>query len=328
MRAIYLFGVAVALAVGGLVGGYVWGSAPRSTAISPTAIRTGFDPQVVDIGPVPWNSTGRAEAVFRNGSAEDVTIASIRASCNCTGFRASDYTGKTVPAGDAIDFGADVQTGLHLGSRTTEVELMLTSGAIHSLVIDFECYSTYVVEPREVPFGEIELSESDATRDARVVLFRSDSAEIVAVDPDVAWVDASCVKSGAGVTQIALHPRADALTHGQHVGTVHVSTTDPYVPEFAIRVKATGVADLRPVPAHVFVRRGREGAVTVLDRNGRVVHISEYGGDTEGMTIGTRLKTQLYLIPAQDAPITAKPRIIWVGDDSGRRSRFFVTITE
>lgn len=181
---------------------------------------------------------------------------------------------------------------------------MLTSGAIHSLVIDFECIPGYTVEPREVAFGEIELADVDATREAQVILFRSDCARIVAVEPDVAWIDGSYVESGPGVMQVALHARVDALSHGQHVGTVHVLTTDPYVPQFSIRATATGIDDLRPVPAHVFVRRGREGAVTVLDRNGHVVDISEFGGDTDGLTIGTRMKSQLYLIAASDVVIT------------------------
>ncbi len=312
-----------------------WSAArPPAAVATPPAVaweESRFEPARIELGDIPWNAEVPFRATFHNRKPEEVVIASIKADCLCTGVDPDDFVGRVIPPQGSLEISGGLNPWRRLGERTAEIELMLGSGAIYALSLSYNGFATYTFEPAEVRFDEVTVDVGDGSvveAPVQHVVFRSKDAKVVETRADVAWLDIGREETGDGVTQLALRPAPERMPHGEKLATVHVKTDDPYEPEFSFRVWATGVSDLIPNPGHVFVRRGRESAVSIRDREGKPATIEEIEGETEGLTLRKRWNSSLSITADKEFALGGPARTLWVSDASGKRTRFFVTVTE
>lgn len=299
---------------------------------APTRQATGFRPATIELGAQPWHASVPFSSRWDNHLGERAIVAAVRASCNCTDINPNAYVGRTIEAGDSLEIAARLDTGGRPGRHSAEVQLMLASGAIYVLTIDYETVATYTVLPERLRFERVRLDIEDDDSDAvQTLVFRSDTAALLGnPTSNVPWLEAAVAEGVGNEAQISVHVVKRYLPHGRNTAMLTVNTTDPYRPRFTIPVDVEGVAALRAVPGHAFLdaeRRG-EAIVRLVDAEGRRARIRELTADSPDIKLVKRIfEGELLVMLNPDARSSASgPYIVRVTDEAGNRTRFFVSI--
>jgi hypothetical protein len=286
---------------------------------------SGFHPATVELGRLPWHSTAEFSTDFVNREDETVVVAAVKSSCGCTGFDPKDYIGKTVRPGAALAVAGRLETTSRLGKRDSEIELMLTSGAIYVATIRYDGYATYDFSPRMLDFGAVDLdSLSGPTKE---VVFRSDVSRVKEVEVDAPWASASR-RSEGGVTTVFVGVDAQRLPHGKNFAQVTVHTSDAFQPEFSFRVSAEGVAALRASPGHVFASGQREAVVSFYHADGTPARIQNVTPEDPHLRFVKRYGSVLAITAQPGATPSSEARVFWVTDDQGAKTRFFYSLVK
>ncbi|MBU0638267.1 MAG: DUF1573 domain-containing protein [Planctomycetes bacterium] len=331
--------VGVAVVIVAVVGAYLLGSSRRegvyapptneSEFVSPPALESfvGFDPLEMDLGRQPWHSEIPFTATFANQTAQAVTIAAVRSPCGCMGLDRVAYTNRLVEPGTTMELDGVLEVGGRLGEQSVEIQVLLTTGAMHTAFLTYEGFATYTYSPESVSFEEVDLDD-EASGQVKTVVFVSETAAIVG-EPrtDARWLNAGVYEHESGQTEIALHVDKTCLPHGENVGRAFITTDDPWRPEFSLTVRATGVAALRPVPAHVFVRRGTKVSVRFVGRDGDSAPIMRINAESDTLRLGGSPDglTVTVSVTADGGPRTSA---VWVTDAKDRKTRFLVSVID
>lgn len=299
---------------------------PSPAVVEAAPEATGFRPARIALGPVPWHSTTPFQATFHNARSDEVIVAELDAAADFATINREDVVGRVILPGEEFELRGEIASGGRLGTRTSDIELMLTNGAIYRLTVEFDCFPTYTVQPPSLSFEEVDL---DAELDdcTQTIVFRSESARIQHMRADVPWLEAAQVDPDSDPVQLAVHVRRDVIPHGRNVGTLHVTTDDPYQPEFYIRVAAHAVSRLRASPGHLFLRRNQEGMVRFTATDGTPARIALFETDAEGLVIMER-RGGLVVRPDADYSEFGETVILWVTSEQGARTRVLLTVRE
>lgn len=175
--------------------------------------RTGFSPLEVDLGKQPWFASVPFETAFVNAGPEPVTIATVKTSCGCTTIDARVFVDRTVARGAQVPVRGEVHLNGQLGRRAETIDLLLTTGAVHTVVISFETYATYRVVPETLDLGRVDLDAGDDVSASAV--FTSDTESIIGTpSSDVPWLEAAVEQRGAGESLIVVHLVKRHAAHG------------------------------------------------------------------------------------------------------------------
>jgi len=218
--------------------------------------------------------------------------------------------------------------GRHIGERSNEVELMLTSGAIYILRLKYDGYATYFFQPTALDFGAVDLdNDEDATQS---VVFSSTTARVTSdIVVDSAWLQVGRHERSNEETEIAVHVSKRNLPHGKNYARVTVRTTDPFKPEFSFRVSAEGVSEVRAIPGHLFLKPRREGMVRFVDADGRAVRIGSVDAELPGFNVVKRPgNSSLSLTYMGDGRSPDDAAVFWMTTESGIRCRFLVSVVD
>ena len=312
-----------------VVAGLAGCAIPRSRDIaarSPT--RTGFLPSEIDFGSVPWHSSQDFAIEFLNAESSSITIAALKATCACTGFDPAAYVGRTISPGDSIEIVGKLDTGERLGSRKAELELMLDSGTIYWLALKYQGYATYTCMPDSVAFQAVDLDDEEDQSDCtQTISFRSADVVVTAVDPQASWLEAGVYDTGPSDTPIWVHVVKTRLPHGKNVGLVNVTTSDPFRPQFSVRVTANGVSKLRALPGHVVLRPNQEARVMFVRSDGTLAQLTAIQPDSNDIRAVIQPQRASVLIAAnEDSAADNKTRVVRVTDANGYVTRVLVTV--
>ena len=319
---------AIIILLGAVAGAFIVGRLSSSARLPLGRQRTtGFEPARIDLGRQPWYTSVPFTAKFVNRRDEAAIIAAVKSACGCTGIDAKRYVGRTVEPGESLELAGELSTRHALGQRTAEVELMLTSGAIYVLTLEYEGYATYACQPQSLEFEGVDLDSEDEV--IQSAIFTSQTARVVELVPDAPWLEAGYHDRGGGQTELAVRIAKENLPHGKNYATLNVVTSDPFKPEFSIRVMAEGVAQVRAIPGHLILRNRQDGIVRFVDRNGESVEIESVEPEPADFSIyrqpGSSTLRLRYV--GKEAP-GAGARVLWVTTSAGTRTRFLVTVLE
>ncbi|MBW7904432.1 MAG: DUF1573 domain-containing protein [Phycisphaerae bacterium] len=276
------------------------------------------------MGRVPWESVHAIRTRLINRGAESIRIATLRASCDCTGFDPSPYLGQEVPPGGALDLSFNLRTGRRLGSRQSEIEVLTETGAVYWFSVRYDGFATFTWSPPELTFGAVDLDD-EAEDVVQPVVFRSAAARIESVKSDAPWLEATWDDSRPGEAIIYVHVAKRHLAHEMQFATLMVTTSDAYVTTFAIRVSARGVAALRALPGHVFVRRGRAGGVMLLRADGTMARLESVTAESHDLGI-TFVPGSSDVRVEPEVTCAAGVHRVHVRDATGYTTRFLVSV--
>ena len=312
--------VVLALALGGCT------SAPKAAPRAPALSAPLFQPREIDLGRVPWESEHAIATRLINHGAQSIRVAAMTASCDCAGFDPARYVGREIAPGAAMELSFNIRVGQRLGSRRSEIELLTEAGTVYWFSIRYDCFATFVCSPSELIFKAVHLDAEEDSDDAvHSVVFRSDTARIERVESDAPWLDATWDDSRQEEAIIYAHIARDHLAHEWQVATLRVATTDPYVSMFPIRVSARGVAALRAIPGHVFVRRGRSAGVMFVRADGAMGRIESVDSDSRDFNVEfVPGSSQVRIEPGLASTIGVHR--FHVRDTSGVTTRFLVSV--
>jgi len=159
-------------------------------------------------------------------------------------------------------------------------------------------------------------------------MFMSQSARITGpARVDSPWLEAGWHDRGTGETEIAVRVLSRNLPWGKSLGRIWLRADDPTRPEFSLGVQATGVAALRAVPSHVFLRPGRSERVRFITRDGLTAGISSVIDAPDGIDAclsdgGSEL---IVTLNGSGSPGSGAIR---VADRHGARAKVIVTAVE
>ncbi|MBU0638455.1 MAG: DUF1573 domain-containing protein [Planctomycetes bacterium] len=324
--------LSVAAIGGAIVGAYAVGnrhsipSSPKAK-VAPSAGYVGFHPGLIDAGKHPWYAEVPFEAVFVNDSAEPLTVATIGSSCGCIVLDRGSPTDAVVPAGQELRLAGTLDVGPVAGEHTKKIDLLLSSGAIHTVFLKFFAYQTYDVRPRYLKFDAVNLD--DETDDAIAsVIFTSDTATFIE-EPvtDSPWLQAGLHDRRNGETEIAVRVVKRNLPYGKNFGRVTLATDDPTRPAFTIPIHAEGVAQLRPVPSHVFLRAGEERQVRFILADGATARIASFSADNDALAVALVPDNGALAVSVARGHLTSAA-LVCVEDERGKKSKFLVSCVE
>jgi hypothetical protein len=243
---------------------------------------SGFDPARLWLDRQPWYARVPFGASYVNGSERPVRIETVHKSCGCM-LMDDDLAGVELEPGARLEVCGEIETGPSAGVRRQEIALILDTGAIHRLEIDYQVYATYQCLP-EALAATVSLGGAGAGPTVLRSVFRSSDAALVGdAVCDSPWMQAHLVPAPPDTEiVVALDPRY--LAHGPNYGSVHLTTDDPGRPEFSIPVVVQAVAALRPVPEVAFLSAGESRVVTFLTAAGQVACVTTVESDTETVT--------------------------------------------
>jgi hypothetical protein len=249
--------------------------------------RVGFDPPVLDLGRVPWETEHPVSAKLVNHSSEPIRIAALRSSCDCTGLTTSDYVNREIGPGQALAINAALRVGGALGQRNSEIQVLTDKGTVYWLGIRYDGYATFTWQPGELDFGSVDISTDDDEGDeaVRTLVVRGERVRVTGVDSNVPWVDAAWDEVRPGEATVYVHVTRRNLAHDTQIGLLTVHTDDPHRAKFSVRVRVTGVAALRALPGHAFVRRGRSTTVHLVRADGTRCSVASAEADENGLRI-------------------------------------------
>lgn len=280
----------------------------------------GFEEDVLDFGERPWNTAAPFEAVFRNSSKEPVVVETVGTSCGCTGVDAAAYAGRRLAPGEKLVISGRLETGLKPGRQTQQVDVLLDSGVVHTARLRATVVAGYEVSAAQVDFGELDLCE-EAPPEPRVVLFRSEQAEVVALRSGAPWAEAGTYERPDGTLEIVLNPRVEDLAFGLNHGTLEVETSDPQNPVARIALRATGKAAVRPFPSRVMLSADRAELVRFATVDGARTRVVEARA---GAGLECELLEDGYVVRIAGVQPTPAGGVVWVRDEEGRRAKVVV----
>ncbi|MFH1747470.1 MAG: DUF1573 domain-containing protein [Planctomycetota bacterium] len=284
----------------------------------------GFSPLEIDLGSQPWFAEVPFTATFINDSLDPVTIATLKSSCGCMAIDMSSYVNRIVESGERLAIEGELHIGAGLGQRSKEIELLLDSGIVYTVLLNYAAYSTYCVLPDHLDFGEVDLDDEADDAIASAV-FSSETAQITAQPTvDLPWLEVGLNRRGERETEIIVRVAKRNLPYGKNFGKIRVTTDDPTHPQFTLSVRAEGSAQLRPVPSHVFLRLGETRKVGFITREGLTARLLSVSADNDSVVAsvdedGLAVSVSLKDDGLQDAVV------VCVTTQRGLTSRFLVT---
>lgn len=293
-------------------------------ALAPAEV--GFDTATIDLGRVPWYSRMPFEAKFSNGSGSPVKIMAVKPSCGCTGIDVFKYSGLVLNPGESCTLTGAVELGKDAGSFDRPVDVLLDSGAIHTLRIVYEAFATYRVNSDRLQFGDVDL-DSDQEY-VQSVLFTSQTAKIVAdkMTADAPWLDLAARNTGPGETEITVRIRKRNLPPGQRVVQVNVMTNDPYRMYFPLFVEFNGISELTAVPPQLFLSVGEQGCIRVVRTNGETSRILDVRClDRDALHVTIDASREFFCVRAAGIPARESFPLSILAE-GGRRAAAAVTV--
>jgi len=286
----------------------------------------GFALKVLDLGRHPWHSQVEFEVDFENWTQSTVVVAALKASCDCTAVDPEQHVGREVPPGKSVTMKGVLETGSKTGKRGSELALLLDTGAVHALNIEFEVYPTFELRPGRLDFV-VNLDDHQDDSDAvQLVDFVSETSRIAAPpSADVAWLEA-IVDESAGGAALHVHVLKDRLTFGDNHGQIRLEIEDPLVRTWLIPVTATGKSDLRAIPGRVFVRVGEAKRVRLVDRDGVTVQVAS--AVPEHTSVRCALSGGHLIIELGDGPFLSGWIPVEIIGVNGRRTTVLVRVME
>lgn len=287
------------------------------------ALKAGFERPDIDLGLHPWYSRVPFSALFVNRTLEPLRIVTARTSCGCTGVDVGALRGRLVVPGESIAVTGEMELGGRPGRHVETVDLLLESGAVHTLRVGGDVYAPYTVVPDTVDFGPVDLSK-DGYEPVEVVVFRSQEAELLEVSADSAWAEAGFRDLGSGEVEVAVALKTGRLPFGRSRARLVLHTSDPGRPAFSLWVHAAGVSGLRPVPSRVLLSGSAVREVRFVAPDGDPQPVTIERIEPSGLPVSVSPDaTKLLVGPVRGLP--AQGGAIRVRDAAGRSSQVIVT---
>ena len=298
--------------------------APQSDAnVRAQAAFVGFEPALIDLGPLPWFSQEPFEAVFVNRGETAVRVAVVRADCGCMGLDSGAYMDTVVEAGGELAVGATLDVGPGPGQETKQIDLMLDSGAVHTAFVKYKVVATYSCRPGKLAFARVGLDHAEQETLASAI-FSSPTARIVDFSVDSPWLNVGLDERDNGETEIVVELVKRNLVHGMNYGRVDFVTDDSARPQFTLPVEAEGVSQLRPVPGRVFLRVGEQKTVRfVRGADAEALRLVSAGAEGEAVAVSINAD-QTTVSVALRSKSAVGPVVVSVTDDRGLTATFLV----
>jgi hypothetical protein len=229
----------------------------------------------VFLGEIPWNTTIPFRVEFQNNSPEAVSIVAVQTSCGCTKVNTDDLTARELPPGAVLYVSGSVHSGQRVGLRRESIDVMLDSGLVRTVRLEYRVLSTYEVRPLGIEFDAVALPAPATNQAVRTALFTSHGASLSDVSSSVPWVQLGIRGLGERETEIAIALRPEFLRDGLNEGTVFVETDDLRRPVEVLSVRAQARAALRAVPGSLFLRDVDEQTVYLVGDQGDRVPVAQ-----------------------------------------------------
>lgn len=303
-------------------------SQPKPDPVAHRGASVTFEPALVDLGRIPWGTEHAVTTRLENHGPEPLSVAAIRATCECTGFDPAEYVGRTIAPGEAMPLVLRLRIGTRLGSHQSEIELMTARGTVYWFYIHYDAFATYTCVPEEVNFKDIALDDYDDSCElVQAVVFRSEAARIERIDSNTLWLESSWEDVRPREATVYVHVVREHLAHGEQVGALTIATDNPYHPEFPIRVTAYGRSALRAYPGHAFVRAGASARVMFIRPDGAKAEIVSAAPEDNGVRVEFVRGSNVVTVEA-DASAPPSVHRVRVKDEAGLSTRFIVSVVK
>ncbi len=186
--------------------------------------------------------------------------------CDCL-FSAAEYEGKTVAPGGSMTLQFRLRLGVQARELLRHIEIRLASGERIPVTAHARVVATYSLSTGLIAFGDVPLLGGEHA--AKSVRFTSSTVQLVDARGDREWVHAEVSPLGPHESEVVITLLSERLPSGTNSANVVLATDDPRRPQSAVRVTATGIAELRPYPAQVIVPAQEAMAVKVFRRDGQ-----------------------------------------------------------
>lgn len=234
-----------------------------------------FSSAQVDFGGLPWNTEMPFELEFRNYASSPATIVAVQPSCGCTDVNTAEIVDREIRPGDAVYLSGLLRSGERVGLHQEHIDVMLASGLVRTVHLEYEVIASYEVRPGEIVFAPVAVSLASQERMVRTIVFNSLGAGLSRVSSSVPWVESATRQLNDRETEIAVAIRPELMDPGLNEGIVFVETDDANRAVQTVSVRAELRAALRAVPRRLFLRDGDEGVVYLVNDKGDRVPISE-----------------------------------------------------
>lgn len=286
----------------------------------------GFAETFVDIGQVPWGTDVPVSLAFANGSDEPVTIESVEASCGCALVLDADgCRGRALLAGDQIQVDVSLGAGTKPGLNEAFVKVGLADGRSRGALVRWDVVPSWTLSADLVQFGKVYLDEPEVP--AVTVAFSSHSCTLVAVQPDVSWLECEAQSLGPGGRDawLTLRLKKERLSPGVNRGMLMVTTTDRTVPTARVLVTALGSTALVPYPYHLVLVPGSSGAIRFSEETGRACTLVSAEATHPAIRVQLR-DSGLVQCSFEAGPMPRGPVPLVVRDESGRRGCALISV--
>jgi len=247
-----------------------WGEPPAEAA---------FVPPVIELGEHDWCTQVSFTAEFVNSERQPVTIADVKANCECTVIDSERYTGAVVEPGGTLSIPGTADVGRILRHSRQFVQLRLVDGREFKCEVHWSVRSTYSTAPESVEFYVLDDFDTPAQR----VEFRSERFKLVSAPT----TDSPWLKAERDGNSVVIRVDAAKVPTGRTIARVLLQTDEPDVPLLRVPVMTSKLAKVNALP----------GSVVIVGAGDRVVQITDAAGelmeDVDAMSDDARLRVEL-----------------------------------
>lgn len=282
----------------------------------------GFWPNELELGEHALYSEIPFSAKFLNPTGAPVRIAQVQTACGCTVLETEAFVGSLIQPGDALELKGELRVGSLIGEHSKGIDVLLESGAVHTLFLKFSGFETYRYSPRFLRFAEINLDDDESATQS--VIFSSAGVSVLPPpEVDSPWLEAALLPRGNGEVEIVVHIAKRNLAAGKSYGRVSLRTDDENRPTFSIPVRVEAVSHLRPVPAHVFLAAASEKSIVFVTNEGFHAKVARASSNDESVSATIHSDGRSVLV-RWDGSALGEAAVVSVEDEDGHQAKVFV----
>lgn len=235
----------------------------------------GFEPDEIDLGRQLWGTHVPVELLFVNDGSSEITIQSVKSSCDCVVIDAATLERRCVAPNDTLAIPITLETGQYPGDKHRNVELMTMNGEKYHVSLRVSIYGSWSLTPDSLDLGEIILGDPAATDAEAVLTFASETDKIVGVpEVDVPWLTCCMAARDEKTTEILVRASKDKLPPGVSTGHVVLRTSNAIRPDTSVYVRIKLSSAIIATPSTVFLVGEESKIVKFTDREGKPVKIA------------------------------------------------------
>lgn len=282
---------------------------PRASLTS----RAGFNPSMVDFGPVFWRQEFN-DYLLLHGGADGFTVQRIVSSCGCTLIDGQDeLIGRVVPSEDVLPLSVAFHTGDVPGPKLAVVQIAASNGQVFTAEIRAQVVGTWDVSATSVrlpnPWGAAESSR------ASLAVSADDDQLSIDVEPLASWLTCEIERRRGGAV-LWLAADSERVPPGKSSSWLAITTNDPIVDRRLVEVSVDAHFELTAHPPRVFLRPGDCWTVRFRDELRRDAVLEPPAVRIPGVR-ATRIGPAELRVCADQA--FEDGQFIMVRDDHGRR---------